>query len=156
MSKPVIYKPPKKPRERGITARGKFYSTQDLIENVNQLAHQGVGMMRIAELCGIHYATVKRILFLDPREEKALVVPDYTACYVLVTERGVPTNVDRRSLELHPQLDKTWIHGSAVEDSDVLSIRRKIDQIGDSYGRVRVAKLVFVETDTLREPGDSK
>lgn len=135
-----------------IRSRGKFYSTQALIDRVNELVHQGVGLGRVAELCGVTFNTVKRILELDPREVEGLSLPDYAAFYVIITESGVPMDIDPMALEHIPvNMKRPWIQGAAVEESVVSAIRRRVRELGDQYGSLRVAKLVFVDTKTLME-----
>ena len=145
---PKIIKRRKSPRR----ARGKFYSTQDLVAKVRELDKCRVGITRIAEMCGVTYRTVRNILRYSPKDEPEKGMPDYGAYYVIVTERGVPDDVPRMALDLNPKLDEPWVHGASLADSRISSVRRRmIDAIDEYSGPVRVAKLTFVDTKTLSE-----
>lgn len=152
----IDYKPPinKKRKRPKIVSRGKFSSVQELIDRVFELASLGTGILCIAKMCGIEYKTVKRIISLDPDDDRLPVsLPDYVSLYVVVTERGVQSDIAADILSLNPEMGGPWIHGAPVAKSGVRSVKSRIIGMDEQFGKLRVAKLVWVDPKTLMELG---
>jgi hypothetical protein len=140
----------KKSRVVKFRSHGKFYSTQNLLDMVHELSGRGFNLAEIAAACGINYRTVVKALKLRPNPLKLQWSPPHHGDrFVIVTETGL---IGMDALSLMPQMNQPWIHGAAIEDSTPVSIRRRLVEMGDSYGWIRVARLVYVDPATLREP----
>lgn len=136
-----------KPKRRTppLQAKGRFYSTNELIEQVCLMFRQGMPLLSIAMNCGVNYRTVRKILAASPMTDEALLEAPADARYVLVTERGLADDADPAILELNPALAFPWIHSSSLEESKLPAMRRRLATLGAKYGRILVARLVFVD-----------
>ena len=131
-------------------ARGRFYSAQALLDAINEMASRGSSLFEIASECGVNYRTVRKALLLRPdNNSTSRLSPTVDERYVIVSETGIS---DLDASRLYPEMDQPWIQGAALAESTPLRIRRRMDAMGIQFGWIRVAKLVYVDPITLKEP----
>jgi hypothetical protein len=107
-------------------------------------------LLEIAEICGANYRTVRNILMTQPDANTvAQELPTKDDRFVLVTESGLHHDDD--SLTLYPEMAQPWVQGAALEDSTPIKLRRRMSLMGDRFGWIRIAKLVYVDPITLKE-----
>lgn len=145
--------PPIQPHQRRpakFNAKGKFYSSQALLDAIHEMFNRGNSIIEISDACGVNYRTVRKALALRPNQvEPAAASPTEDERYVIVSETGI---ADVDAAKLYQEMDQPWVQGAALADSTPIRIRRRISAMGANFGWVRVAKLVYVDPITFKAP----